>query len=404
MQTAAFDYELPEAKIAKYPLPQRDQSKLLIRNTKGEVSHQYFQDLPKHLPQNSLLVCNNTKVINARLHFTKDTGASIEIFCLNPHQPNNYELALSSQSQCTWVCMVGNLRKWKQGNLTQTFEYQATQHSLTAEKLPTTDSEIHIKFSWEAPISFGEILELTGTLPIPPYLNRETEATDTQTYQTVYSKQQGSVAAPTAGLHFTPTIFEQLEAQQIQLAELTLHVGAGTFKPLSTNDVEHHQMHHERITATRELLHLLLQHQGNITAVGTTSLRSLESLYWLGCKLHQNPLHQQDNTLILQQWEDTKITPLPLSLALNSLLHYLDLHKTDQLQAETQIMVTPNYRYRVINRLITNFHQPKSTLLLIVASIMGKAWEEVYKTALAEGYRFLSYGDSSLLEIPDYQE
>lgn len=431
-----YDYPLPDERIANYPLEQRDASKLLIfRN--GTISETIFRNSGEYLPPNSLLVYNNTRVIQARMIFQKPTGARIEIFCLEPLVPADYALSLGATGACSWTCMVGNLKKWKEGSLTRdinpgnrtvrlkvtkidddtiknnTNTVSAAYHSSRAQAAPHNLSSHQLLFEWDDDsLSFADLLDITGELPIPPYLNRPTEEKDHETYQTVYSKIKGSVAAPTAGLHFTEAVLNDLRNKNIETEELTLHVGAGTFQPVKTDDVADHQMHAEVISVRRATLEKLLQHRGPVIAVGTTSVRTLESLYYLGVQLHarsnssgdsiirDSPTHEQPTPQLLNvgQWEPYNNTAeLSTEEALRAILSYLDQHHLPSLQAQTQIMIRPGFQFRIINGMFTNFHQPKSTLLLLVSAFTGEHWKAIYEYALHHEFRFLSYGDSSLL-------
>ncbi|MFA5045383.1 MAG: S-adenosylmethionine:tRNA ribosyltransferase-isomerase [Paludibacter sp.] len=390
-----YDYSLPDERIAKFPLPRRDASKLLLYKNKS-ISESTFSRIADFLPENSLLVYNNTRVIQARLVFFKETGARIEVFCLEPLKPSDYALSLGATSQCDWKCMVGNLKKWKEGILSKLVEIDGKTFSLNAQFMASEGNTHSIHFSWDNhDIHFAEILEKAGELPIPPYLNRKTEESDLITYQTVYSKIKGSVAAPTAGLHFTSEVFESLKTKNIGTVELTLHVGAGTFQPVKTETVNEHHMHTEVISVQKDTIEHLLQKTGNVIAVGTTSVRTLESLYYIGLKLRMNP----DNTdFHIPQWMPYEIQDeISTDEALQSILDYLNNNNLKYLHADTQIMIKPGYRFRLVNGMITNFHQPKSTLLLLVSAFVDGQWKEIYDYALSNDFRFLSYGDSSLL-------
>ena len=385
-----FNYNLPDERIAKFPLEKRDSSKLLTY-VSGNVSTNVFSSLPEILPANSCLVFNNTRVIQARLEFFKSTGSRIEIFCLEPQEPSSYELSLSSTQSCVWKCMIGNLKKWKGEVLKK--EVGADNLVLEAERLETNGNTSYIKFSWNNGVSFAEVLDLLGELPIPPYLNRKTQESDKTTYQTVYSKVKGSVAAPTAGLHFTPEVISALHTKGIKTMELTLHVGAGTFQPVKAEEIGGHAMHAEKIEVSKEFIQNLIENLGNIVAVGTTSVRTLESLYYLGVQLHNG-----DTSLLVNQWEPYESEKvLSAREALEAILNYMEKTQSNILYATTQIMIVPGYKFNIVNVLITNFHQPKSTLLLLLAAFVGEKWRELYEYALNNDYRFLSYGDSSVL-------
>ncbi len=388
-----FDYILPDERIAKYPLPQRDASKLLLYRH-GNISDHHFRDIPSLLPDGAILVRNDTKVIRARLRFHKATGAAIEIFCLEPTLPAEVEQAFTTHRQSQWKCIVGNSKRWKDGPLTCDVPTPHGPISLSATRLTQDGNTSEVLFQWPDTLTFAEIIEAAGVMPIPPYLNRETEDIDNTRYQTVYSQHKGSVAAPTAGLHFTPEVLNNVQAHGHDILSVTLHVGAGTFKPVQTDEVEDHVMHTEHIVVSRSVIERLAHNNAPVVAVGTTSVRTLESLYWLGVKL----LCQQDITNGLAQWEAyTLPQSYTLHDALNALLCHLDDNQADDLHSQTQIMIKPGYNYRVINALITNFHQPHSTLLLLIGALVGDNWHRIYDHALASDYRFLSYGDSSLL-------
>ena len=387
-----YNYPLPEERIAKYPLPERDHSKLLIYKD-GEVREDHFFRVGDYIPAHSLLVYNNTRVIQARLVFHKPSGARIEIFCLEPLAPHDYQLSLSSTEGCTWKCMIGNAKKFRETAIDMPLQVAGGNVVLRATKGEQTGNTFAVTFSWEGGLSFAEILDAAGELPIPPYLNRPTEERDKTTYQTVYSRIKGSVAAPTAGLHFTEAVLADLRQRGIQTTELTLHVGAGTFQPVKTEDANLHTMHTEIIAVPRQAIVDILANLGHIVAVGTTSMRTLESLYFLGCMLLRGDrsLHVPQFMPYEQEWT------LSTEEALQALLAYLDETHQDTLHAETQIMIKPGYRFRVVEQLITNFHQPKSTLLLLVSAFVGEDWKKIYDYALAHDFRFLSYGDSSIL-------
>ena len=385
-----YNYELPDERIAKFPLEKRDSSKLLTYIS-GTVSTNVFSSLPEILPANSCLVFNNTRVIQARLEFFKSTGSRIEIFCLEPQEPSSYELSLSSTQSCVWKCMIGNLKKWKGEVLKK--EVGADNLVLEAERLETNGNTSYIKFSWNNGVAFAEVLDLLGELPIPPYLNRKTQESDKTTYQTVYSKVKGSVAAPTAGLHFTPEVISALHDKGIKTMELTLHVGAGTFQPVKAEEIGGHAMHAEKIEVSKEFIQNLIENLGNVVAVGTTSVRTLESLYYLGVQLHNG-----DTSLLVNQWEPYESEKvLSARESLEAILNYMENTQSNILYATTQIMIVPGYKFNIVNVLITNFHQPKSTLLLLLAAFVGEKWRELYEYALNNDYRFLSYGDSSVL-------
>lgn len=394
-----YNYDLPDERIAKFPLKERDHSKLLVYKH-GEVSEDIFYNLPSHLPQGALMVFNNTKVIQARMHFRKETGALIEVFLLEPFAPADYEQMFQTTCHCSWLCIVGNMKKWKSGALSRTFDVKGTTLTLSVERKGEKGTSQLIDFSWDADnISFAEILDAVGELPIPPYLNRKTEESDKTTYQTVYSKIKGSVAAPTAGLHFTPKVLADLDVSGIDREEVTLHVGAGTFKPVKSNTIGEHEMHTEYICVHRQTLEKLLKHGASAIAVGTTSVRTLESLYYIGLKLHANPsLDEAD--LHVMQWEPYNVdkdAEISAAEALQCVLDFLDRNGLTTLHSSTQIIIAPGYDYKIVKMLVTNFHQPQSTLLLLVSAFLHGDWKKVYDYALAHDFRFLSYGDSSLL-------
>lgn len=400
IRISEFNYPLPDERIAKFPLPVRDQSKLLLYRH-GEVTEDIFTSLPDYLPANSLMIFNNTKVIQARLHFHKETGALIEVFCLEPVQPNDYALNFQQTEHAAWLCMIGNLKKWKEGVLKREITVKGKPLTLTAERGACHGTSHWVDFRWNNPeITFADILEVFGELPIPPYLNRETQESDKETYQTVYSKIKGSVAAPTAGLHFTPRVLDALREKGVALEELTLHVGAGTFKPVKSEEIEGHEMHTEYISVNRSTLEKLVAHEGKAIAVGTTSVRTLESLYHIGVTLLHNP-NATEEDLHVKQWQPyetaLETAATPAVDALQVIIAYLDLHHMETLHSSTQIIIAPGYEYRIVKAMVTNFHQPQSTLLLLVSAFLHGDWRKIYDYALAHDFRFLSYGDSSLL-------
>ncbi|MDR1527463.1 MAG: S-adenosylmethionine:tRNA ribosyltransferase-isomerase [Dysgonamonadaceae bacterium] len=390
----AFDYELPGERIAQFPLPQRDKSKLLVYD-KGQITESVFDRITRFIPANALLVFNNTQVIQARMIFRKESGAPIEIFCLEPKEPAGYAQSFIQNRSCTWICLVGNSRRWKEGKVYCTID----NVRCTAERLAHYGETHWIRFEWDNPDwSFADILEKLGELPIPPYLNRKTEESDKETYQTVYSKIKGSVAAPTAGLHFTQEILNELKAKQVCLEELTLHVGAGTFKPVKSDTLAGHEMHAECFSVKQSTLEQLLEKQGRVYAVGTTSVRTLESLYYIGLILETHP-DAEPAQLAVGQWMPygTDSASLPVDRALRNVLQYMNRKNLDVLTTHTQILIAPGYDFKLVKGIITNFHQPKSTLLLLVSAFADGNWRRIYDFALAHDFRFLSYGDSSLL-------
>lgn len=397
-----YTYELPDERIAKFPMAERDMSKVLLYN-RGNISHDTFRHIAAYLPENDLLVYNNTKVIQARMHFNKDTGALIEIFLLEPFLPHDYEQIFQTRGRCSWVCMIGNLKKWKQGNLTKEITVGDTKLNISVSRHEEVHTGYRIDFEWDNDtISFADILEAIGELPIPPYLNRKTEESDKVTYQTVYSRIKGSVAAPTAGLHFTEAVFKTIDAKHIEREELTLHVGAGTFRPVKAAEMQGHEMHTEYISVKRHTIESLIKHGGKAIAVGTTSVRTLESLYYMGLRLKKN-ISLTEEELHIDQWEpyDDDIREAAQEVdateALGYILKWMDKNNVNILNSSTQIIIAPGYDYHIVKMLITNFHQPQSTLLLLVAAFIGEDWRKVYDYAMKNDFRFLSYGDSSLL-------
>lgn len=397
IRISEYNYSLPDERIAKFPLPVRDQSKLLVYR-KGEITETQFTSLPDYLPEGSLMIFNNTKVIQARLHFRKETGALIEVFCLEPIAPNDYVLNFQQTEHAAWLCMIGNLKKWKDGTLHREMTVKGLPITLTATRGECHGTSYWVDFRWNNPeVTFADILEVFGELPIPPYLNRETEESDKETYQTVYSKIKGSVAAPTAGLHFTPRVLEALEEKGIDLEELTLHVGAGTFRPVKSEEIEGHEMHTEYISVNRETIKKLIAHDAKATAVGTTSVRTLESLYHIGVTLAANP-NATEEELHVRQWQPYETyDEIPPIVALQKILGYLDRNGMETLHTSTQIIIAPGYVYKIVKAMVTNFHQPQSTLLLLVSAFVKGDWHTIYDYALAHDFRFLSYGDSSIL-------
>ena len=391
-----YNYPLPDERIAKFPIAQRDHSKLLVYR-KGEVGEDVFYHLSDYLPQGALMVFNNTKVIQARMHFRKETGALIEVFLLEPAEPTDYELMFQTTGHCAWYCLVGNLKKWKEGTLTRTINIKQETINVKATRGPIHGTSHRIDFAWDGNVSFAEIIDAMGELPIPPYLNRETQESDKTTYQTVYSKIKGSVAAPTAGLHFTPEVLADIDAHGIDREELTLHVGAGTFKPVKSEEIEGHEMHTEFISVRRQTIEKLIAHGGEAIAVGTTSVRTLESLYYMGLKVMQNP-ELSEEQLHVAQWEPySEIREISTVESLTALRDWMDVHGLEVLHSSTQIIIAPGYDYHIVKMLVTNFHQPQSTLLLLVSAFVKGDWHKIYDYALAHDFRFLSYGDSSLL-------
>ena len=393
IRIADYDYPLPEERIAKFPMEQRDHSKLLCLKN-GVLSEHHFYDLPTLLPKDTLLVFNDTKVIHARLFFQKETGAMIEVFCLEPHNMAVSQ-AFEQHEQCSWVCFIGNNKKWKSGPLTLEFSISNSQFSIQATRREAVGNAWIVDFNWTGGLSFAEVIDAAGVIPLPPYLNRKAEESDSIRYQTVYAHHEGSVAAPTAGLHFSPEVFQALKNKGIETEYITLHVGAGTFKPVSTDTIGEHEMHVEPVHITTDNLRRIIAHQGKpLIAVGTTTVRTLESLYWFGVQLQANP---QLDRMHINQWDPYILdTSLPYTDAYANILRWMENQNTDYLDGETQLMIAPGYRYRIINGLVTNFHQPQSTLLLLVSALIGEQWKACYRYALDHEFRFLSYGDSCL--------
>jgi S-adenosylmethionine:tRNA ribosyltransferase-isomerase len=395
-----FTYDLPDDRIARFPLAERDQSKLLVYRD-SQISETVYASLAEELPENSLLVFNNTKVVEARLLFQKSSGSTIEIFCLEPHeQYADITSAMLEKGKVWWKCLVGGAKKWKEPVLCK--EIAGAGIVLSAKKIEQRADYYTIELSWsDAKLSFAELLHSAGALPLPPYLNRVAEESDKERYQTIYARHDGSVAAPTAGLHFTDAVFASLAQKKIDHTFVTLHVGAGTFKPVKSATMEEHDMHAEFIDVPLSVIEKLLQQwPGTIVPVGTTSLRTIESLYWLGVKTILHP-DVQPAALYLTQWEPYQLNyeNISVSLALQSLINWMQQHQLQKLLTKTQVIIAPGYQLKIAKGLITNFHQPQSTLLLLVAAIVGKDWKRIYRYALEHGFRFLSYGDGCLLTV-----
>jgi len=397
LKISDYTYHLPDERIAKFPLDVRDNSKLLIYKN-GSITSDVFSHLPDYIGKDDMLVFNNTRVIRARIEMQKETGAQIEIFCLEPYEPRDYQLAFAQQYTCQWKCMVGNLKKWKSGILKKQLICDGVETELQAERIGCYDNAQLIRFYWNNSMDFGSLLDFCGCTPIPPYLNRKTDEIDETRYQTVYSKYKGSVAAPTAGLHFTPQLLQKIQNKKLTQCEITLHVGAGTFRPIQQNDFRKHEMHVEYFSIDLLVLRKIIANKGVLTAVGTTSLRALETVYWLGVKMLKKNIGIEN--IHLEQWEYYSL-PQDVSIekSLNRICEILERHHLETLFASTKIMLVPGYEFRICKRLITNFHQPQSTLLLLVAAFVGDDWKKIYQYALENNYRFLSYGDSSLLEL-----
>ena len=389
-----FTYDLPDSKIALYPLQNRSESKLLLWKN-GKISEDVFENSASYLSENSMLVFNNTRVIHARLNFQKETGANIEIFCLEPVKPADYQLNFQETEKVVWKCMLGNAKKWKEGTLTKQVEIEGKTIKLKADKISQSKNSFEIEFTWDGAFTFAQVIEYAGILPIPPYLNRETEQSDEKTYQTVYAKIDGSVAAPTAGLHFTDEILSRLSEKGIKTHEITLHVGAGTFQPLKTDNLLEHTMHHEKVVISKQFIQVLAETEQKVIAVGTTSVRSLESLYWLGVQLENNTFSNDFPEIL--QWEPYESSSvIPVKKALQNIVCFLNETGKNELQFSTQIIIVPGYEFKIINGMFTNFHQPQSTLLLLIGAFLGNEWKNVYDFALTNNFRFLSYGDSNL--------
>lgn len=393
-----FTYELPDRQIARHPLAERDRCKLLVRRPDGTIGERTFADLPGLLPDDTMLVYNNTRVINARLRFRKGddgTGALIEIFCLEPELPRDYAQNFASTDGCSWICFVGNSKRWKDGALRLTLDLGGERVTLSATRVEKRGNASVVAFTWDNPaVTFARIIEAAGEIPIPPYLNRSTEASDTTDYQTVYSHIDGSVAAPTAGLHFTPRVLDEISRRGIPRRELTLHVGAGTFQPVKSDSIGEHEMHSEFISVPLSLVEELADTTRRVIAVGTTSVRTLESLYHIGCMIHQGRWDGE-----LPQWYPYSDTHPQLSVreSLDAVAAYLRHSGAPSLVASTRVIIAPGYRYRIVSGIVTNFHQPQSTLLLLVSAFVGGDWRPMYDYALAHGFRFLSYGDATLM-------
>ena len=412
LRIADYDYPLPDERIAKHPLAQREQCKLLYykcggksgesgESGDGHIEERRFWEVPSLLPERSTLIYNNTRVINARLRFRKETGSTIEIFCLEPILPRDYEQIFQTTGHCVWQCLVGNSKRWKQGSLTQTVVIDGREVTLAATRGEQRGNAWEIAFDWdgeERKITFADVLDAIGEIPIPPYLNRGTEESDSTDYQTVYSHIDGSVAAPTAGLHFTDEVLAECDARGIMRREITLHVGAGTFQPVKSEHIGDHPMHYEFISVPRDVIVDIINAPGSVIAVGTTSVRTLESLYYIGQILEEHP-DADEEALTVTQWMPYT-TPREISTrkALQNIVDWLDRHHADTYMGSTQLMIAPGFRYRIVSGMITNFHQPQSTLLLLVAAFVGQdKWRGMYDYAMEHGFRFLSYGDAQLL-------
>lgn len=405
LKISDFNYHLPDERIARYPLTERDLSKLLVYH-KGVISSDVYRHLPAHIPANALLVFNNTKVIEARILFTKETGSTIEVFCLEPAAGVELTEAMMSQGRVRWNCLVGGAAKWKQSFLEKTVETPKGAVLLKAERMDVEQNGFVIEFSWDQSyFTFAELLHYAGVLPLPPYLQRQTEAADYDRYQTVYARHEGSVAAPTAGLHFTPQLLVALQEKGVRHSFVTLHVGAGTFQPVKSATMQDHPMHREWIEVTAGAIEeLLVQLPNPIIPVGTTSLRTIESLYWMGVKALLNPTATLEQ-LEVQQWDayDLPLQNASAKEALQALLNWMQQQQLQKIICHTQVLIAPGYKARMAAAILTNFHQPNSTLLLLIAALIGEDWRKVYEYALANDYRFLSYGDGSLLWVKSSQ-
>ncbi len=402
LRIADYDYPLPDERIAKHPLTQREQCKLLYyKCVNGEIEERRFWEVPSLLPQRSTLIYNNTRVINARLRFRKETGSTIEIFCLEPVMPRDYEQIFQTTGHCVWQCLVGNSKRWKQGALTQAINIEGHEVTLAATRGEQRGNAWEIAFDWDGhdgQITFTDVLEAVGEIPIPPYLNRGTEESDSTDYQTVYSHIDGSVAAPTAGLHFTDEVLAECDARGIARREITLHVGAGTFQPVKSEHIGDHPMHYEFISVPRDVIRDIINAPGPVIAVGTTSVRTLESLYYIGQILEDNPDADEEALTVTQWMPYTTPCEIPTEKALQNIVDYLDRHHAETYMGSTQLMIAPGFQYRIVDGMITNFHQPQSTLLLLVAAFVGNdQWRGMYDYAMAHDFRFLSYGDAQLL-------
>ena len=397
IEIANYTYDLPNERIAKYPMARRDESKLLVYKN-GRISDSSFKRIQEFIPENSIIVSNNSRVIPARLFFKKETGAVIEIFCLEPIEPADYQTNFAQTRSCVWKCIVGNRKKWKEGFLVRTLEYENNSFELKAHIIKDTREDIWISFEWNSPdLCFSQVIESVGALPIPPYLERDTETSDYTQYQTIYSKIKGSVAAPTAGLHFTETVIADLQKHGSQFLEVTLHVGAGTFKPVKAETIGNHEMHGEHFSIAKATIEKLCTNH-SIIAVGTTTARTLESLYWIGVSMLENTEKCIDDVFYVEQWQPyQKETTISKDESYGAILQYLNKTNKTIIHCKTSIIIVPGYRFNIIDQLITNFHQPHSTLILLVAAFVGEQWKTIYNHALENEYRFLSYGDSSLL-------
>lgn len=397
LRIADYNYALPDERIAKHPLSEREQCKVLM-HLDGDIEEHHFHEVPELLPQDAMLIYNNTRVINARLRFRKETGSQIEIFCLEPVAPRDYQLIFQTTHECTWLCLVGNSKRWKSGDLKQQVVIDGEEVTIGARRGERRGNAFEITFAWDGnEVTFASVLEALGEIPIPPYLNRGTEQSDLTDYQTVYSHIDGSVAAPTAGLHFTDEVLAECDRRGIVRRELTLHVGAGTFQPVKSDNIGDHDMHTEFISVPRDLLAELASTSRPVIAVGTTSVRTLESLYYVGQILETKPDATEEEMRVTQWMPYTTACEITTGRALQNIVDYLDRHGAKEYLGSTQLMIAPGFTYRIVKGMITNFHQPQSTLLLLVAAFVGNDnWRRIYDYALEHDFRFLSYGDACL--------
>ena len=409
-----YNYPLDDARIAKYPLPERDASKLLHYRKDGSIAEYHFRDLPSLLPEGSLMIFNETKVVPARLHFERESGARIEIFCLEPADPAEYNTNFAAVGACSWKCVIGNVKRWK-GGLLQLLNPEndpaVAAMNLRAELLERDDRTGVVRFTWDSADPFSRVLEICGTIPIPPYLNRDSEPLDIERYQTLYARIRGSVAAPTAGLHFTQPVLEAIRSRNIAIRDVCLHVGAGTFLPVKSDTISGHTMHREPFSVSLDLLKEIRHRKGELIAVGTTSVRTLESLYYAGLRILRDGVPSD-----IEQWDPYQSSPqsgallssrpseasgeISTEAALDAIIDYLETHHLTELRLGTRIIIVPGFRFRLVDRMVTNFHQPESTLILLISAFVGGNWRPIYDYALTHDFRFLSYGDSSLLERP----
>ncbi len=389
-----FNYTLPDGRIAKYPLAERDSSKLLLYGEDGRISERVFRDIPEEIPSDAMMIFNDTKVVPARLFFRRDSGAHIEVFCLEPHSPAEYNLNFASTESCSWTCVIGNAKRWKDDVLSLDVQEGELADVELKASLESRDGQTGVvSFSWKGGLPFSRVLELCGQIPIPPYLNRATEDIDTERYQTLYARVRGSVAAPTAGLHFTEDVLSRLEGKGVAMEKVCLHVGAGTFLPVKSSLIAGHTMHREPFSVSLGLLKALRRADRKVVAVGTTSVRTLESLYYVGVSCIEKGIPED-----VGQWDPyMRNYTYSRQEALDAIIRYLESNSLEELKVGTRIIIVPGFRFRAVDMMVTNFHQPQSTLLLLISAFVGGDWRRIYDYALAHGFRFLSYGDSSLL-------